>query len=109
MDNPFIEKTKEMITSVGLPIRGSYRPGEVCKILGISLRSFWRMTEKYERDPRTAQPIHPATLDSFRTLGQRRVRINELADFISRNDVYEQANGMLRSNFSRPGRSVDGE
>ena len=100
-NNKSSSKVKEIIELVGLPIRGSYRPGEVCKILGISQRSFHRMTREYERDPLTGSPRNPATLDSFWTRGQRRVLINELIDFLTRNNAYDRVSGMDKASFTR--------
>lgn len=94
-DQESIELTKQMIQASGFPIRGGYRPGEVCKILGISQRTFWRMTNEYERDPRSGKPLKPETLDSFRTLGQKRVRFNELADYLARNNTYEKQHALI--------------
>ncbi|RJP85888.1 MAG: DNA-binding protein [Desulfobacteraceae bacterium] len=88
-DKKSIELTKETIQAAGFPVQGSYRPGEVCKILGISERTFSKMTNSYEPDPETGGPVNPGTLDSFRTLGQKRVRFNELASYLARNNTYE--------------------
>ena len=102
-DKKHIELIKELIRAVGLPIRGSYRPGEVCKILGISNRTFFRMTNGYERDPGTGKPLNPGMLDSFRTLGQKRVRFNELADYLDRNNTYENHHSIFKADFSGHG------
>ncbi len=90
-----IEQTKKMIQALGLPIMGSYRPGEVCKILGISARTFFRMTNEYEPDPITGKPLKPETLDSFMTVGQKRVPISELADYLVRNNTYEKHHALI--------------
>lgn len=79
-----------MLKAAGLPRRGSYRPEEVCRILGISYRTFWRMTEAYEKDPESNEPLKPNALDSFRLRKQRRVRFDELVDYIRRNNIYER-------------------
>lgn len=99
MDNKNEALTKEMILAAGLPIRGSYRPGEVCAILGISKRSLWRMVTQYEPDQETGKPKNPATLDSYKTLGQRRVRFNELVNYVARNNTYERLNGISETMF----------
>jgi hypothetical protein len=91
------ELTKEMIKACGLPILGSYKRSEVCKILGISERTFWRMITEYERDEGTGQPRNPATLDSFMIRGQKRVRFGELVDFITRNNTYESQNAVPKA------------
>ena len=99
-DKKYIESAKEMIRASGLPIRGSYRPGEVCKILGISEKTFTRMTNSYERDPKTGKPVKPGTLDSFRTLGQKRVRFNELMDYLDRNNTYENQHSIFKTELT---------
>lgn len=83
---------KATIEAAGLPIRGSYRSIEVCKILGISKRTFFRMISQYEPNPATGKPINPATLDSYKILSHRRVRLNEIIDYIYRNNTYEAFN-----------------
>ncbi|MFZ2631660.1 MAG: DNA-binding protein [Desulfosalsimonadaceae bacterium] len=87
--NKSIELAKEAIRAAGFQVKGSYKPGEVCKILGISDRTFSRMTNSYEPDPETGGPVNPGTLDSFRTLGQKRVLFNELVSYLARNNTYE--------------------
>lgn len=86
----YVQLAKEMIQAAGLPIRGSYRPGEVRKILGISEKTFSRMTNEYEENPATGAPVNPGTLDSFQTLGQKRVPFTELAAYMARNNTYEK-------------------
>lgn len=89
-DQEYSELAKEIIQPAGLPIRGSYRPGEVCKILGISEKTFGRMTNEYEPDPITGEPLIPETLDSFQTRIQKRVPLYELAAYLARNNTYEK-------------------
>ena len=96
-DKKNIDLTKELIQALGLPIKGSYQPGEVCKILGISKRTFFRMTNEYECDLETGSPLNPGMLDSFRTLGQKRVLITELADYLDRNNTYEKQHSIFKT------------
>lgn len=87
------EKTiKTSLAVLDLPIRGSYGPGEVCSILGIVERSFFRLTKKYEVDA-DGKLVRPDCLKSF-LLGNnhRRVAYLELVDFIRRNDEYLRSN-----------------
>lgn len=85
-----IDELKEMITAIGLPVRASYRPGEVQQILGISDRTFWRLSGAYEPDHETGLPLKPNSLKTFRLGTERRVSIIELVDFFSRNDANER-------------------
>ena len=78
---------KDMLKQLGLSVRGSYRPGEACRILGISLRTFWRLIERYEPDPDTGLPVRPDSLDSFMLRRHRRVRFSELLDYLNRNNT----------------------
>lgn len=78
---------KAALAASGLPVRGSYRPREVCAILGISDSSFWRLIRRYERDQR-GNLRQPDCLVSFTLASNRRVAYLELVDFIRRNDEY---------------------
>ncbi len=82
------EKLNEMIDHAGIPNRPSYRPGEVCLLLGISDRTFWRMTERYERDP-NGNPA-PGSIDSFLLRRERRVRFDALAEFLMYNNTWQR-------------------
>ena len=86
------EKFQEMLSQAGLPVRASYRPGEVCSILGISTRTFWRLTERYEPDPDTGEPVDPNSLDSYLLRSQRRVTYQEIFSYLNRNNTYERRN-----------------
>lgn len=77
------------LAALGLPIRGSYRPGEVCAILGIGDASFWRLIRKYERDDR-GNLRRPDCLASFTLANNRRVSYLEIVDFLRRNDEYQR-------------------
>jgi hypothetical protein len=84
-----------MLCAAGLPVRASYRPGEVCRVLGISERTFWYLTERYEISPATGSPLRPDSLDSYLLSCHRRVRFAELAAFIERNNTYERRNAAV--------------
>ena len=101
VDNKNIDVAKELIQALGFPIKGSYKPAEVCKILGISKRTFFRMTNEYERDLETGRPLNPGMLDSYRTLGEKRVLINELANYFERNNTYEKQNSILKTELKK--------
>lgn len=85
------EKLNEMIGVAKLAIRPNYRPNEVCLILGISDRTFWRYTDSYEQDE-YGRPKHPASLDSYLLRRERRVSYQELANFLARNQTWERRN-----------------
>lgn len=77
----------KMLAVAGLSVKASYNREEVCKILGISTRTFWSMISDFEPGP-DGKPIKPFTLDSFMLHNHRRVPFHELADFICRNRTY---------------------
>jgi hypothetical protein len=83
------EKLNEMLAIADLHIRPSYRPNEVCLILGISERTLRRYTDSYEKDE-FGLPRHPASLDSYLLHRERRVSYQELAAFLSRNQTWER-------------------
>lgn len=83
-----------MLRAAGLPKKSSYAPGEVQAILGVSDRTFWRLVAAYERDPDTGQPTCPCSLDSYMLRRSRRVRFDELVEFLSRNNTYERVHGV---------------
>jgi len=86
-----IEKELDkMLEIAGLPKRPSYRPNEVCALLGISVRTFWRITEKYEPDSTTGRPKDPGALNAYLIRTHRRVTYYELADYFRRNNLYER-------------------
>lgn len=84
------ENFQEMLSQSGLPVRASYRPGEVCTILGISPRTFWRLAERYETEPGTGVPRDPNSLDSFLLRRHRRVRYSEILDYLNRNNAWQR-------------------
>lgn len=78
---------KASLIVLGLPVRGSYNPGEVCSILGIVERTFWRLSKQYELDEK-GRLRRPDCLKTFLLGKHRRVVYLELVDFIRRNDEY---------------------
>lgn len=86
------EQFREMLSQTGLSVRASYRPGEVCSLLGISSRTFWRLTERYETDPATDRPVDPNSIDSYLLRSHRRVRYSEIFAYLNRNNTYERRN-----------------
>jgi hypothetical protein len=87
------ETLKNMLQAAGLPIRASYRSGEVCDILGIGVATFWRLLNQCERDER-GNLKRPDCLDSFMLKLHRRVSYGELIDFLTRNNGYQRQNAI---------------
>ena len=81
------EKLKGMLMAAGLPIKASYCTAEVCTILGIVDRTFWRLLAQYELDDR-GRLKRPDCLDSFTLANNRRVIYHELVAFLERNNTY---------------------
>lgn len=81
-----------MIQAAGLPVRGSYRKGEVCLILGIGSTTFWRLVSRYEPDE-DGRPVRPDSLATIQ-LSQNRVSFTELVDFLARNDGYTKQHAL---------------
>ena len=75
------------IAVLKLPVRGSYSAGEVCGILGIVDRTFWRLSAQYEVDG-NGKMVRPDCLKTFLLGRSRRVAYLELVDFVRRNDEY---------------------
>ena len=86
------QKLDGMLAAAGLPKRPSYNRSEVCRILHISERTFWRYVVNYDLDPLSGQSRHPWSLDSYMTRGHYRVRYDELVAWMSRNRTYERIN-----------------
>lgn len=84
------KELNKMLEIAGLPKRPSYVTGEVCTLLGISNRTFIRLTEGYEPDPVTGRPKDPRTINSFLIRTHRRVTYYELTDYLRRNNLYER-------------------
>ncbi len=81
------EKLKGMLKAAELAVKASYCTGEVCRILGIHERTFWRLLANYERDER-GELRRPDCLDSFTLAQNRRVTFVELVAFLVRNNTY---------------------
>jgi hypothetical protein len=79
-----------MLKAAGLVTKPSYTSSEVQLILQISPRTFWYMTSAYEPDPEKAQPKSSASLDSYMLRRTKRVRYDELVDYLARNNTYER-------------------
>jgi hypothetical protein len=80
---------KEMLDVLDMPLKASYRRGEVCSILSISDRQFWNLVERYEPGP-GGEPTRPDSLDSYMMRRERRVTFAELVNFLRRNNSYQR-------------------
>jgi hypothetical protein len=78
-----------MLLKAGVKVKASYSREEVCRVLGVSPRTFWSMVCAYEPGA-DGKPAHPFTLDSFTLRGHRRVPHHELADFLRRNRTFDR-------------------
>lgn len=87
------ETLRQMLKAAGLPVKASYCTGEVCRILGIVDRTFWRLVAHYELDER-GNLRRPDCLDSFMLASNRRVTFHELASFLARNNSYQRQNAV---------------
>lgn len=83
-------KLEGMLKASGLAKKASYAPGEVRAILGCSESTYWRLLARCERDPDTGRLKHPDCLDSYMLQRTRRVRFDELVDYLMRNNTYER-------------------
>lgn len=97
------QKLDGMLAVAGLPKKPSYNRSEVCRILGISTRTFWRMIAQHEVIEASDAGRHPWTLDSYMTRGHHRVRYDELTDYLARNRGYERANRCNEAQLLLPG------
>lgn len=87
--DPGAEQLLRMLEAAGIAPKPSYNPEEVRRLLGISERTFHRMTREWEPDLKTGA-IPPGTLDSYLTRGHRRVRHEELARYLRENRFHER-------------------
>ena len=85
------EKLKGMLAAAQLPVKGSYRTGEVCRILGIGEATYWRLLSKCELDEQ-GNLSRPDCLNSFMLTDNRRVSYPELISFLERNNTYHRQN-----------------
>ncbi len=88
------KKLDGMLRAAGLVKKASYTSGEVQTILQISARTFWYMTSGFELDAETGQPRNPASLDSYLLRRTKRVRYDELVEYLTRNNTYERKHGI---------------
>lgn len=84
------KKLEGMLRAAGLARKASYAPGEVQALLGCSESTYWRLLARCERDPDTGALRHPDCLDSYMLQRTRRVRYDELVDYLARNNTYER-------------------
>lgn len=88
------KKLEGMLRAADLPKKASYAPGEVQSILGCSESTYWRLLARCERDPNTGLLRFPDCLDSYMLQRTRRVRFDELVDYLARNNTYERNHGV---------------
>jgi transposase len=86
------DQLREMITACGFNVRGSYRHAEVCRILGISRATFYRLTDSWKPDDE-GNPVNPCSLKTYMLRAERRVSWDELVSFLERNDSWERQYG----------------
>lgn len=84
---PAEEKLQLMLQVAGLAIKPSYCASEVCALLGIHERTYWRLLAKYELDEDGAL-LRPDCLDSFLLANNSRVIYHELISYLDRNKTY---------------------
>ncbi|MDD5539195.1 MAG: DNA-binding protein, partial [Candidatus Marinimicrobia bacterium] len=53
-----------------------------------------RMVSAYEFDEDAGMPVVPHSLDSYTLARSRRVRYEELVEFLTRNNTYERVNSV---------------
>lgn len=86
-------RLRGMLAAAGLPAKGSYCTSEVCNILGIVERTFFRLLDKYELDER-GNLKRPDCLDSYMLSTNRRVAYPELVAYLERNQTYQRQNAV---------------
>ncbi|MDY0212574.1 MAG: DNA-binding protein [Desulfuromonadaceae bacterium] len=87
------EKLNTLLKLEGLPIRATYQPAEVRRLLNIkSPKTLHRMLVEHELDPETGAPVSPYTIDSVMLRNERRIPYSDLADWLGRNRTYERIN-----------------
>lgn len=77
-----------------LPVRGSYRRSEVCKILNIGKSTFYSMVNRYEPDPITGEPLNPASFNSYMVGREQRVTFQEIVAYLDRNNTYNRQHAL---------------
>ena len=97
------EKLDGMLAAVGMKKKASYNRAEVCRVLGISERTFWRYVTTHEVDAKTGAGVSPWTIDSYKIHRHHRVRHEELASYLARNRTYERINAPDSDQLRLPG------
>lgn len=87
------ETLQKMLEAASISKKPTYSPGQVCLILGICPRTFWRYVAAYERDKK-GNPKERCSLDSYKLKTERRVTYHELVSFLARNNNYERTYGV---------------
>lgn len=84
-------KLRQLIEISELPVRPSYTPGEVQKLICVkSEKTLRRMIVEHEIDPETGRPKKPYTLASITLRNERRITFPDLVDWLFRNSTHER-------------------
>lgn len=97
------EKFNGMLEASGLAKRGSYNRHEVCRVLGFSERTWWRMVYTHEPGAPEDANRDPWTIDAYMTRGHYRVRYDELVSWLARNRAYERIHKADTATLDLPG------
>jgi hypothetical protein len=95
------QQLRDILFVEGLAVKGSYHPGEVRTILGISDNTYYSLIKKFERRP-DGTHLHPDSLDSYMTHGQYRVLYTELVRYLRDNSTNERLYGFPGAAASKP-------
>ena len=79
---------RELLRVEGLPDRGVYRPGEVCRLLRISPNTLRQFCERAEH-PAVKNP-DPRALESFLVGCHHRITHAALVDWLVRNQTFQR-------------------
>lgn len=82
-----------LLRSEGLPDRGVYRPGEVCRLLRISPTTLRQFCELAEHP--AVRNRHPSALASFKVGCHHRVSRAALVEWLARNQTFQRASTTL--------------
>ena len=96
------QKLDGMVKAAGITRRPSYNRSEVCAILHISERTFWRYVTHHEIDE-ARHAVNSWTLDSYMTRSHYRVRHDERVSWLARNRTYEFINAPDPRQMCLPG------
>ena len=83
------ERLRKMLEIAGIPVKASYDPGEVRRILGISRATWYRMVGRFEPDR-----VDPSAIDAYTLRRHHRVSHQELVEWLGRNRAYERRNAV---------------